>query len=623
VVHRWPHHTVLFTKRRRLVKGGYASISAAQFHTVLAQSLCPHSIHLNTPIVHLSPQAVYLADGQTVRADAVIDGRGFVPSLHLSLRFQKFVGQELRLHHPHRLSSPVLMDARVPQQDGYRFVYVLPLTPRTLLVEDTYFADTAQLDAATLRQRLHAYAFAQGWVVDEVLREEQGVLPITLDGDINAFWRELRGQPVSGLRAALCHPTTGYSLPSAVRLADRIAQLQNLSAPALYSTIETHAVEAWRAQAFFRALNRMLFLAARRLQDYVELLPVNPLYRLCWEDGDVFNYVNDQAALEAQIAARNLEDVQGYRRFLDYSRALFKTGYQEMGAMPFTSWRDMVRAAPAIVRLGGWRSVHDAVAGFIRDERLRQAFSFHSLLVGGNLFRTSAIYALIHALERQWGVWFARGGTGALVRALAGEAVRPWPCQAFAYVARLHHIPTRLALEHLNGFRQDAQPRTYPTLADTLHYCWGVAGVVGVMMALMMGARNDTALDRAADLGLAFQLTNIARDVLDDAACGRIYLPTQWLHAHGIAVHAVAEPQHRDVLVQVAQQLLAHAQPYYASAYRGLRQLPVRSAWAVAQCTAHLLRYWYTSAGPWRTCMGTTRNQYARAKTIAHRCWCG
>jgi lycopene beta-cyclase len=262
VAHRWPHHTVLFTKRRRQVNSGYASISAAQFHAVLARSL-QAGVLLNMPITYLHPTAVQLASGQTLRAAAVIDGRGFVPSPHLSLRYQKFVGQELRLHHPHRLSGPVLMDACVPQHDGYRFVYVLPLTARTVLVEDTYFADGAQLDAPVLRQRIRDYAFAQGWMVDAVLREEQGVLPITLDGDIHAYWRALRGQPVSGLRAALCHPATGYSLPSAVRLADMIAQLPDLSAPALASAIEDHAVAAWRSQAFFRALNRMLFLAAR------------------------------------------------------------------------------------------------------------------------------------------------------------------------------------------------------------------------------------------------------------------------------------------------------------------------------------------------------------------------
>ena len=167
------------------------------------------------------------------------------------------------------------------------------------------------------------------------------------------------------------------------------------------------------------ALAELFALAGQRIEDHVELLPVQPLYRLCWDDGERFDYVNDQAALERQIAARNAGDVDGYRRFLDYSQKLLEHGYRRLGAAPFLSWRDMARVAPQLARLGAWRSVYDAVAAHIADERLRQVFSFHALLVGGNPFESSAIYALIHALEREWGVWFPRGGTGALISALA------------------------------------------------------------------------------------------------------------------------------------------------------------------------------------------------------------
>ena len=162
-----------------------------------------------------------------------------------------------------------------------------------------------------------------------------------------------------------------------------------------------------------------LFTAAgRRLSDYVELLPVTPFYRLCWEDGSHFDYANDQEALDRQIHALNPRDVAGYRRFLAYSKAVFEEGYLKLGAVPFLSFRDMVSAGPQLARLQAWRSVYSLVSKFIEDEHLRQAFSFHSLLVGGNPFATSSIYTLIHALERQWGVWFPRGGTGALVRGM-------------------------------------------------------------------------------------------------------------------------------------------------------------------------------------------------------------
>lgn len=163
------------------------------------------------------------------------------------------------------------------------------------------------------------------------------------------------------------------------------------------------------------ALEEVFAAAGKPLSDYVELMPVSPFYRLCWEDGYAFDYVNDQAGLDRQIAAKNSRDVEGYRRFLAYSRAVFEEGYLKLGAVPFLHFRDMVRAGPALMRLQAWRSVYAKVSSFIEDEQLRQAFSFHSLLVGGNPFATSSIYTLIHALEREWGVWFPKGGTGALI----------------------------------------------------------------------------------------------------------------------------------------------------------------------------------------------------------------
>ncbi|MGH8420136.1 MAG: phytoene desaturase [Pseudomonas sp.] len=166
------------------------------------------------------------------------------------------------------------------------------------------------------------------------------------------------------------------------------------------------------------AIEELFAVAGKSMSDYVELLPVAPFYRLCWEDGTRFDYANDQASLDHQIAALNPSDVAGYRRFLDYSKAVFREGYLKLGAVPFLSFRDMIQAGPQLARLQAWRSVYSMVSKFIEDEKLRQAFSFHSLLVGGNPFSTSSIYTLIHALEREWGVWFPKGGTGALVNAL-------------------------------------------------------------------------------------------------------------------------------------------------------------------------------------------------------------
>ena len=162
-------------------------------------------------------------------------------------------------------------------------------------------------------------------------------------------------------------------------------------------------------------LEELFALSGRKLSDYVELLPITPFYRLLWDDGTSFDYVNDQPELDRQIAAMNPDDVDGYRRFLDYSTSVFEEGYLKLGHVPFMTVGSMMRAAPQLVGLQAWRSVYSMVSTFVKDEHLRQALSFHTLLVGGNPFSASSIYALIHALERKWGVWFPRGGTGALV----------------------------------------------------------------------------------------------------------------------------------------------------------------------------------------------------------------
>lgn len=147
----------------------------------------------------------------------------------------------------------------------------------------------------------------------------------------------------------------------------------------------------------------------------VELMKVAPFYRLNWPDGTVFDYSNDEAQLNAEIARLNPADVAGYHEFLAYSESVYREGYLRLGSIPFLDFRAMIRAAPALLQHQAWRSVYSMVARYIEDERLRQAFSFHTLLVGGNPMTTSAIYALIHKLEKDGGVWWARGGTNRLV----------------------------------------------------------------------------------------------------------------------------------------------------------------------------------------------------------------
>ncbi len=167
-------------------------------------------------------------------------------------------------------------------------------------------------------------------------------------------------------------------------------------------------------------LEEIFAAAGRRLSDSVELLPVRPFYRLVWPDGETFDYVGEADALEEQIRRISPDDLPGYRRFYEYTKRVFAKGYTDLAATPFLRFWDMVKVAPHLAALRADRSVYATVSRFVKNEHLRQAFSFHPLLVGGNPYSTSSIYTLIHHLEREWGVWFPRGGTGALVRALGG-----------------------------------------------------------------------------------------------------------------------------------------------------------------------------------------------------------
>ena len=165
-------------------------------------------------------------------------------------------------------------------------------------------------------------------------------------------------------------------------------------------------------------LEELFELSGESMSDHVDLIPVDPMYRLQWPDGMKFDYSNQESILVEQIRNCSPRDVEGYYRFADYTRRVFEKGYLQLGATPFLNFRDMIRCAPDLMRLRADRSVYATVSRFIKHEQLRQAFSFHPLLVGGNPMETSAIYTLIHWIERQWGVFFPRGGTGALVEAL-------------------------------------------------------------------------------------------------------------------------------------------------------------------------------------------------------------
>lgn len=260
VSHRWQGYDVHFPDLTRTLPHDYFTVTSERFAQAISALLQEHLL-TNVTVSRITDREVALSDGRRFTAGAVIDGRGYRPSPHLTIGYQSFVGQEWRLARPHGLQRPILMDARVAQGAGYRFVYTLPLSADRVLIEDTHYIDGAQLDASVARQHIADYARDQGWQLSELVREEQGSLPITLAGDNAAFWQALRRQPVSGLRAGLFHATTGYSLPLAVRLADRIANAPSLHQAALFNLIARFAGHHWQTQGYFRLLNRMLFLA--------------------------------------------------------------------------------------------------------------------------------------------------------------------------------------------------------------------------------------------------------------------------------------------------------------------------------------------------------------------------
>jgi phytoene desaturase len=223
-----------------------------------------------------------------------------------------------------------------------------------------------------------------------------------------------------------------------------------------------------------QVLEELFELAGQRMSDHVELLPVAPFYRLRWDDGESFDYTGDEQSLLASIRRLSPGDVDGYLRFVDYSRRVYAAGFEKLAATPFLRFADMVRVAPTLARLRADRSVYATVARFVEDEHLRQALSFHALLVGGNPFETSAIYTLIHWLERKFGVFFPRGGTGALVAALVrlfeslgGEVRLSTPVEGIVLDGRRHLVTSpRAAREPFDLVVSNADLRH--TYADLL-----------------------------------------------------------------------------------------------------------------------------------------------------------
>ncbi|WP_417307497.1 lycopene beta-cyclase CrtY [Devosia sp.] len=263
VAKRWPAQSVSFPTRQRHFDTGYASLSSDRVLEVIEKA--PRiEIMRGARVTALEATGAVLDDGQRIAADCVIDARGFAPHPALVLGYQKFLGLEVEIAGGHGVANPLIMDATVDQLDGYRFVYLLPFTPERVLIEDTRYSDGGDLDVAELERDIEAYAAARGWTVSQVVRREAGVLPIALGFDAKRFWAD-RPQDVAtvGMRAGLFHPTTGYSLGEAVRVANLVADAWPVKSPELAARVRAHALDRARSQSFYRLLSRMLFKAAK------------------------------------------------------------------------------------------------------------------------------------------------------------------------------------------------------------------------------------------------------------------------------------------------------------------------------------------------------------------------
>lgn len=263
IAHAWSSYDVRFPAHARTLPQPYYTIRSERLDAHVRATLPRRALMTGRKVLACTATAVVLHDGDRLTATGVIDARGPGDLSMLECGWQKFVGHEVRIAGGHGVERPVVMDATVAQEDGYRFVYCLPFTADTMLVEDTYYSDSPVLDTALVERRIGKYERAHGWQVDEVIRRESGVLPVVMGGDFEGYWAS-GGNKVAkaGARAGLFHPTTGYSVPDAARLAHAIAQRRDFSGVALHRLTHDHAAGAWASRKFYRMLDLMLFKAA-------------------------------------------------------------------------------------------------------------------------------------------------------------------------------------------------------------------------------------------------------------------------------------------------------------------------------------------------------------------------
>lgn len=267
IEHRWPGYTVAFPNRERELELSYATISSPRLSTVVTAALRSRPQNLvrtGVTVSEVTAGQVRLSDGTALKGQVVIDARGPVlprdggrGGRRPRCGFLKFLGLDVQLAGPGAASGlvrPILMDATVPQRDGFRFFYVLPFRPDCLLIEDNYYSDTADFDEEALRREVLAYAAHKGWPVAKVLRKESGILPLPFAGGAAPA---ASGPLAAGYQGGFFHPATSYSFPVVLRLADYVASVPpaELFGPRLFALVREHRSQA----AFCHRLNWLLF----------------------------------------------------------------------------------------------------------------------------------------------------------------------------------------------------------------------------------------------------------------------------------------------------------------------------------------------------------------------------
>lgn len=277
ITYTWDRYDVKFPKRNRTLDINYCTGNSKSLRACVAPLIDSKRLNVRTGVSVKSAGSTHveLESGERLTATSILDASGFKPNPSKYLGYQKFVGRVIKTKASHGLERPIIMDATVDQLEGYRFVYCLPFTDHEILVEDTYYADDAGLSENEVSARLDDYIRDQGWCDHTLIRQEKGVLPITLavDADYGADVSEDKDAPVQlGMVGGYYHAVTGYSLPEAVKSAEVVAQtiaknLPDFATPLLHEMIY-HKADHYYEEKFLRLLNRMLFRAAKPEKRY-------------------------------------------------------------------------------------------------------------------------------------------------------------------------------------------------------------------------------------------------------------------------------------------------------------------------------------------------------------------